>query len=174
MHECPGAKTKARSMWNETQEQPVKNCAHICTHSHTNWILELKTQCDLSDALVLRSSALFKPTETMIVDPLRGMAATGPVQYADEVWDCYMLQDLDAKQRILSFSLSLSIPLLSFSRLLYILYSSLLISCYFLFPVMLTFFLLLSLSVFNTTFFSINLILPLSFSVSWDATITLH
>lgn len=42
-------------------------------------ILERKTQCDLSDALVLRSSALFKPTETIIVDPLRGKAATGPV-----------------------------------------------------------------------------------------------
>lgn len=79
MQECPGAKTKARSMQNETQEQAVKNCAHICTDSHTNLILELKTQCDLSDALVLRSSALFKPTETMIVDPLRREAATGPV-----------------------------------------------------------------------------------------------
>lgn len=51
----------------------------VCTGSHTNQILELKTQRDLFDALVLRRSALFKPTETIIVDPLRGKAATGPV-----------------------------------------------------------------------------------------------
>lgn len=58
-----------------------KNCAHGM-HGLARKappILERKTQCDLSDALVLRSSALFKPTETIIVDPPRGKAATGPV-----------------------------------------------------------------------------------------------
>lgn len=54
-----------------------KNAHRVCKGLHT--ILELKTQCDFSDALVLRSSVLFKPTETIIVDPLRGKAATGPV-----------------------------------------------------------------------------------------------
>ena len=41
--------------------------------------LGAKTHCESSDALVLRSGVLFKPTETMIVDPLRGEAATGLV-----------------------------------------------------------------------------------------------
>lgn len=129
MQECPGAKTKARSMRNETPEPAVKNCTHICTGSHTNPILELQTQCDLSDALVLRSIALFKPTETMIVDPLSGKAATGPVYYADEMWDCYTLQDLNAKHGIHSLYPSLSLYI-HFSLILSILYFSPLVSYY--------------------------------------------
>lgn len=65
----------------------MKNC------SHTNQILELKTQCLLSDALVFRTIVLFELTETMIVDPQQSKTAMGPVKYADEMRDCYTLKD---------------------------------------------------------------------------------
>lgn len=99
MQECPGAKTKAWSMWKEREARATKNC------SHTNQILELKTQCLLSDALVFRTIALFELTETMIVDPQQSKTATGPVKYADELWDCYTLKDFQRETRSSLFPL---------------------------------------------------------------------
>lgn len=90
------------------------------TDSHTNQILQLKTQCRLSDALVFKTTALFELTETMIVDPQQSKTATGPVKYADEMWDCYTLKDFQRKTRSTLFPLPtlfihLICPLLSFS-----------------------------------------------------------
>lgn len=77
----------------------MKNC------SHTNQILELKAQCLLSDALVFRTIALFELTETMIVDPQQSKTATGPVKYADEMWDRYTLKDFQRETRSSLFPL---------------------------------------------------------------------
>lgn len=104
MQECPGAKTKAWSMWKETEARAMKNC------SHTNQILELKTQCLLSDALVFRTIAWFELTETMIVDPQQSKTATGPVKYADEMWDCCTLKDFQRETRSSLFPLASVYP----------------------------------------------------------------
>lgn len=77
MQECPQAKTQARSLRNETQARAAEKLHTL--NLHTYQILELKTQCDLSDALVFRTMAPSELTETMIVDPQQSKTATGPV-----------------------------------------------------------------------------------------------